>query len=501
MEDERGSGGRRGRRVVIIGAGPGGLCTGIKLREAGYEDFVILEAADGVGGTWRHNTYPGAACDVASHLYSFSFELKRDWSRPYATQPEILEYFEHCGDAYGLEPHLRLRTPVRGAHWDDERLTWTVVTAAGERIEADVVVSAVGMFNGLNIPDIDGLDRFGGTLFHSARWRHDHDLAGEAVAVVGSAASAVQFVPEIAPQVCRLHVFQRSPQWVLPKADAPLTEEELEHLRTDPVAARQRREEIWRQLEGFITFADDDVLAAAEAAGRANLELVEDPDVRAALLPQVPFGCQRPLISNAWFPTFNQPHVELVTDSIVEVTADAVVTADGVERPVDTIILATGFDATRYASAIDITGADGRALADAWDEGPQAYLGITTSGFPNLFMTYGPNTNNGSILFMIECQVDYIVRQLRRMVDEQLVWIDVRGDVQDRYNAELQHDLDQVRVWQAGCSNYYRAPSGRIVTQWPHTMAEYRARTGRDDPEAYEVGSGAATAPTARRRP
>jgi cation diffusion facilitator CzcD-associated flavoprotein CzcO len=481
--------GREGsrQRVVIIGAGPGGLCAGIKLREAGIEDFVILEAADGVGGTWRHNRYPGAACDVPSHLYSFSFELKRDWSRPYATQPEILEYFEHCAEKYGLGPHLRFDTPVRGAYWDEECVVWRVVTAQGDEIVADAVVSAVGMFNGLNIPDIPGLDSFGGTLFHSGRWRADHDLSGETVAVIGSAASAVQFVPEIAAEVGQLHVFQRSPQWVLPKVDTPLSAGELERFRADPIVARQRRWEIWRQLEGFITFADKEALVAAEEAGRANLAVVDDPGTRQKLTPHVPFGCQRPLISNDWFPTFNRPNVELVTEQIEKLTADAVVTADGTERRVDTVILATGFEATRYASAIEVTGADGRSLAEEWSDGPHAYLGITTSGFPNLFMTYGPNTNNGSILFMIECQVSYIVRQLQRMEAEGLAWIDVRRDVQDRYNEQLQHDLDQVEVWQAGCSNYYRGPSGRIVTQWPHTMSEYRARTRRDDRDAYDV--------------
>ena len=282
------------QRVVIIGAGPGGLCAGIKLREAGIEDFVILEAAEGVGGTWRHNRYPGAACDVPSHLYSFSFEMKRDWSRPYATQPEILEYFEHCAERYGLGPHLRFTTPVRGAYWDDECMVWRVITTGGDEIVADAVVSAVGMFNGLNIPDIPGLDSFGGTLFHSGRWRHDHDLTGETVAVIGSAASAVQFVPEIAAKVGQLHVFQRSPQWVLPKVDTPLTEDELNRFRADPIAARQKRWEIWRELERFITFANKEALAAAEEAGRANLAVVEDPVPREKLTPHVPFGCQRP---------------------------------------------------------------------------------------------------------------------------------------------------------------------------------------------------------------
>jgi cation diffusion facilitator CzcD-associated flavoprotein CzcO len=484
----------RSKRIAILGAGPGGICLGIKLRRAGFTDFVILDRADGVGGTWRHNQYPGAACDVQSLLYSFSFEFKSDWTRPYARQPEILEYLEQVVDRYGLEPHLRLGTGVRGAYWDDECTVWRLVTDDGDELVVDAVVAALGMFNDLNWPDIDGLDSFGGTLFHSARWDHGHDLTGERVAVIGSAASAVQFVPEIARQVQQLHVFQRSPQWVLPKADDPFSEEDLEAFRTDPVAARRRRWEIWRALEGFITFSNPEALAQAEAAGLSNLAVVRDPAVRAALTPTTPFGCQRPLISNDWYPTFNRDHVELVTEPIEKVTADAVVTADGTHRPVDTIILATGFAATRYLSAIEVTGRGGVTLDEAWADGPQAYLGITTAGFPNLFMLYGPNTNNGSIIFMLECQVAHVVQQLRRMDDEGLATLEVRRDVQDRYNAELQRDLDAVEVWQAGCSNYYRAPSGRIVTQWPHTMTEYRSRTLRPDPEAYDVQVGSTLA-------
>ncbi len=499
MVDGSNGGSKRSRRVVIVGAGPGGLCMGYKLLEAGFEDFLILDKAEGVGGTWRHNQYPGAACDVPSLLYSYSFAMKKDWSRPYAAQPEILAYLETCATRFGLEPHLRLGTGVRSAHWDDECMVWRVITDAGDELVADVVVSGMGMFNGLNWPDIPGLDTFGGTVFHSARWDHDHDLTGEAVAVIGSAASAVQFVPEIAPRTGSLHVFQRSPQWVLPKDDSPFSDEELAAFRADPMAARLRRWEIWRTLDGFITFSNPDALRAAEEAGLVNLSVIEDPEVRAKLTPSTPFGCQRPLISSVYYPTYNRPNVELVTEPIAKVTADAIVTVDGTERAVDTIILATGFRTTKYASAIEITGRGGRSLSDAWADGPQAYLGITTSGFPNLFMLYGPNTNNGSIIFMLECQVAYVMRQLERLDAEALAWIDLRPDVMEEYNAALQADLDQVGVWQGGCHNYYRGPTGRIVTQWPHTMVEYRTRTLRPDPDAYEVQGGATLASSALR--
>ena len=482
-----GSGGFGGRRIGIVGAGPGGICMGIKLLDAGIDAFTIFERSPSIGGTWFHNTYPGCACDVQSALYSFSFEIKRDWSRPYATQPEILEYFEHCVEQYGLAPHIRLNTGIASARWDDERALWHLVTEAGDEYEFDVLVSAIGMFNGLHWPDIPGIDRFAGTLFHSARWRNDHDLTGERVAVIGSAASAVQFVPEIAPTVAQLHVFQRTPNWVMPKEDVPYTPEELERFRTDPDAMLEVRRSLFERIDGAITFSDPRVVAASQQMAADSMKVVADLEVRAKLTPDFPHGCKRPLTSNVWYPTFNLPHVELVTDAVERITADGVVTADGVCREVDTIIIATGFETTKYLSAIEVTGRDGRSLSDEWSDGAHAYLGITTAGFPNLFMLYGPNTNNGSILYMIEHQVEYALRHLERMRDDELASIDVRPDVVAAYNVGLQHDLDAVDVWNAGCNGYYRGPNGKIVTQWPHSMTEYEARTRKPDFDAYEV--------------
>ena len=479
-----------GRRIVVIGAGPGGICAGIGLLQAGYDDFVILDKAQGVGGTWWHNTYPGAACDVPTHLYSFSFELNAAWSRPYATQPEIQRYMDHVVDRYGLRSHLRLGTGVKGLYWDDECLVWRVLTEASEEIEADVVVSAIGMFNELSWPQVPGLDEFEGKLFHSARWDHDHDLSGRRVGVIGSAASAVQFVPEIAPQAGELVMFQRTANWVLPKDDTPFDDETLAELQANPISVRRRRWNLWRELNLFTQFNDTVLLGKAERAGLRNLALVEDPEVRAKLTPTEPYGCKRPLISNEYYPTFNRPNVEVVTDPIERVTADGVVTADGTHRPFDTLIAATGFQVQRYLSALDVTGRGGVELSAAWSDGAQAYLGITTSGFPNLFMLYGPNTNQGSIIYMIECQVAYLVRQLQRMDDEGLVWIDVKADVQEAYNAGLQAELDRFEVWKYDCNHYYRNSSGRIVTQFPGDMANYRERTSQPDPDAYEVGRG-----------
>jgi cation diffusion facilitator CzcD-associated flavoprotein CzcO len=482
------TGDRAGWRIGIIGAGPGGLCAAIRLRQEGYTDVVVWERADGVGGTWRRNSYPGCACDIPSHLYCFSFEPKVDWSRPYATQPEILDYLEHCVDAYGLDPFLRLGCGVSAARWDDADGAWHVTTDDGQVTTVDVLVSALGMFNDLVEPDLPGLDAFAGVVFHSARWDHGHDLAGERVAVVGSAASAVQLVPEVAKIAGRLSVFQRSPNWVAPKDDTPFTPEQLERFRTDPAAAQAERDKIWGWVDVAQTFASAEMREAARQRGLANLALVEDPDVRRRLTPSYAYGCKRPLISNDWYPAFNRPNVELVTEPITKVTADAIVTADGRERSFDTIVLATGFETTRFLSSIEVTGRHGRRLDDAWADGAQAYLGVTTSGFPNLFMLYGPNTNNGSIIFQIECQVAYLLRQLDRLDREGLTWMDVKQDVMDDYNRRLQDDLDHVEVWSAdACHNYYRNGAGRIVTQWPHGMGKYREWTSAPDPDAYEV--------------
>jgi cation diffusion facilitator CzcD-associated flavoprotein CzcO len=474
-------------KVAIIGAGPGGLCMAIQLKQAGIHDFVVLEKGSGVGGTWRHNTYPGLSCDVRSHLYSFSFEPKRDWTRPYPDQPEILDYLEQVASKYEIQPHLRLDTEVRSARWDERRSCWELATARGDRVEARIVVSAMGMFNELQWPDIPGLRDFRGTLFHAARWNHAHDLRGETVAVIGSAATAVQMIPELAKVVERLYVYQRSANWVLPKENDPFSPEQLAHFVGDPHAARKEREKIYGEVEQRCTFADPQMRRDAEAAGRRALSVVEDPEVRRKLTPRVAWGCHRPLVTNDYYPTFNRPNVELVTEPIEKITGDSILTADGVQRHVDAIVLATGFQVTRFLSAIEVTGRDGRRLADEWRDGARAYLGISVPGFPNLFVLYGPNTNNGSILQMLEYQVEFVVRQIQRIEAEGLSWMDVRRDALERYDAQVQEELSRIEVWQVACHNYYRGPSGRIVTQWPNTMSEYRRRCVSSPLDAYEA--------------
>lgn len=479
---------KRPIRVAILGAGPGGLCMAVRLQQAGFDDFVVLEKADGVGGTWRHNRYPGCECDIPSHLYCFSFEPKSDWSKPYATQPEILAYLERLAERHGLLSHCRFGDGVKSARWLEQDARWRLSLESGGTLEADVVVSGIGMFNELAWPDIDGLHAFAGTSFHSARWDAQHDLSGETVGVIGSAASAVQLVPEIVDEAGQVHLFQRTANWVLPKQDTPYTPEQIRGFREHPETLRALRDEIFRRVDAGLTFSDPDAVAELEGYGLMNLEVVEDPELREKLRPRHPFGCKRPLLSNLYYAAFNRPNLELVTEAIARITPRGVLTVDGRERPVDTLIYATGFQTTRYLSAIEVVGRDDTRLEDAWrDEGAAAYLGIAVAGFPNLFLLYGPNTNNGSILTMIEYQVDYVLRLVQRIVDEGLAWIDVRSEAMALYNREIDGRMADVKAWQAGCNGYYRSPSGRIVTQWPGSMSDYRDRSAEPDPAAFEV--------------
>ncbi len=473
--------------VAVIGAGPGGMYAGIALRNAGFDDFIILEKADDVGGTWWHNRYPGAECDVQSHLYSYTFEPKPDWSRPYAGQAEILDYLRHVADKYGIRPACRFGVEVTAAIWQEDSSQWQLRTADGHTLLAGFVISAIGMFNDIAVPAIEGLDGFAGTVFHTARWPADHDLSGERVAIIGSAASAVQTIPEIAPLVAHLDVYQRTPQWVLPKADEPFTAAELEHFRRHPEAVNARREELYEALERAILFDDPDMLASAEAAGLENIAQVEDADLRRRLTPSMRYGCRRPLLSNTYYPAFNRDNVSLVDSGITRVAATGIVANDGKLRAVDTIILATGFETTRFLASLQVTGRGGVAIADAWRDGAQAYLGMATSGFPNLFMLYGPNTNNGSLIYMLEMEVDYIVDHIRHLHRTGHQWMEVREQAMAAYNEQLQRDIASISVWGADCRGYYRAESGRVVTQLPYDMTTFRRMTRTADYHAYDL--------------
>ncbi len=476
-------------RLTIIGAGAGGLCAGIKLLESGQDDFLIFDRESRVGGTWQRNTYPGLECDIASPLYCYSFAPNPDWSSPFPPHSEIRDYLERVALDAGLEPHLRLGTGVVAARWDEPRARWQLTLDDGTEVESQFVISAVGMFGAPVVPEIPGLEGFEGTMFHSARWDHDHDLRGERVAVIGSAASAVQFVPEIAPAVEELFVFQRTPNWVLPKANEPYSDAQKSAFRDQPELLAGARQDLYTVVEKSLSYADPDFGKDAEAMGRQALEVVEDLELRALLTPDHPFGAKRPLLSNKYLATFNRPNVELVVDAIERVTSKTIVTADGREREVDTILLATGFETQKYVSVIDVEGRDGLRIRDAWEKGAEAYFGVTTSGFPNLFMLYGPNTNGGnSIILMLEYQVAYISRLIAEAEDAGVDWIDVRRDVMDAYNEGLQKELQGISVWQVGANDYYRTAAGRIVTQWPHSFAVYDERVSKDDLSSFETG-------------
>ncbi|MEM7467563.1 MAG: NAD(P)/FAD-dependent oxidoreductase [Pseudomonadota bacterium] len=475
-------------RIVIIGAGSAGLCSAIQLKRMGIHDFVILEKGIGVGGTWFWNQYPGAECDVQSHLYSFSFEPKLDWSRPFAGQAEILEYLNYLTDKYDVRRHIRFETKVDAMHWRDEDGRYDVELAGDETIDAQIVISAIGMFNNIVWPEIPGVEKFEGTYWHSARWNQDHDLSGERVGVIGIAASAIQFVPEIAPKVDHLSLFQRTANWVVPKNNVPYSEEQLQAFRDDPSLVQKNRDDIYKVWNVLATFSDKEVLAEIEQSGMERLAEVKDKETREKLTPQHPFGCRRPLFSDVYYPVFNRNNVSLVTDDIERIDPKGIVTTDGQLHEVDTIIYSTGFYTTRYLQAFELTGRNGLTIENAWTDGAQAYLGMNTAGFPNLFMLYGPNTNQGSILFMLERQVEYVMRQIKRMDDEQLAWVDIRADAQQRFNENLQDACAKVEVWQAACGGefYYRHPSGRFVTNWPHSMDEFTAQTRRENAEDFE---------------
>ena len=474
---------RSEHRVVVIGTGFGGVAMGIKLRAAGIDDFVILEKEHDLGGTWRDNTYPGCACDVPSHLYSYSFEPNPGWTRMFSPQQEIWDYLRRCVVKYGLQPHLRYGVEVEGATYDADTARWTLRTGAGDELTAQVVVAGVGALHVPRYPDVPGLSAFEGRVFHSAEWDHDHDLTGRRVAVVGTGASSVQFVPEIAAVAAHLDVYQRSAPWVTPRPDRRIDERERRRHARLPLAQWAIRTLIFWALElrgvGFAIHPR--LMTKLEAQARRHLERqVDDPDLRARLTPDYQIGCKRVLLSNDYYPTLCRDDVDLVTAGIREVTATGLVTADGVERPADTIVFGTGFDVSANLARMRIVGRDGLELAEHWERvGIGAHLGITVAGFPNLFLLTGPNTGLGhnSLIFMIEQQVGYVVQALRAMDRHGAEWMDVRERPQRRFVARVQARLS-TSVW-SGCRSWYLDANGRNVTIWPYFSWQYWLQTRR----------------------
>jgi cation diffusion facilitator CzcD-associated flavoprotein CzcO len=469
--------------VVVVGTGFSGIGMGIALKKAGVRDFVILEKADRVGGTWRENTYPGCACDIRSHLYSFSFEPKADWSREFAPQPEILGYIEHCVTKYGLAPHIRFGAEVTGAEYDDATAIWQVSTADGGLVRGHALVLGQGPLHQPSIPELPGLERFEGRAFHSAEWDHGHDLTGKRVAVIGTGASAIQFVPRIAPKVAHLTVFQRTAPWILPRPDRAFTERRKRRYAKIPLARLVHRNLIYWLQESFVLgFEHPRLIKAAERLGRAHIaRQVEDPEVRRKLTPGYTLGCKRTLVSSDYYPAFNRPNVDLETAGIAEIRERSILTRDGREIGVDTIIFGTGFHVTEAMAKAHIVGRDGLKIQDAWRDGITAYLGTTVTGFPNLFFLVGPNTGLGhnSMIFMIEAQVRYIMGCLRLLASSGAAAIEVRPEVQDRFNDWVQ-EKSRGSVWlRGGCVSWYLDSSGVNRSLWPASTVSFWLRMRR----------------------
>ncbi|MFI6596066.1 flavin-containing monooxygenase [Nonomuraea sp. NPDC050536] len=477
--------------IVIIGSGFAGIGMAIKLKESGYHDFVILEKAEDLGGTWRDNTYPGCACDVPSHMYSYSYELNPGWSRMFSPQEEIWEYMRACVDKYGIGPHFRFGKQVVGLEYDDEARHWEVATGDGQVLRPNAVISGIGALHIPKFPEIVGHETFAGPAFHSAEWDHSVDLTGKRVAVIGTGASAIQFVPQIASQVSHLTLFQRTPPWIHPKPDFAIPGRMRRILRL-PGAARAMRTSIYWVLEtralGFTI--DPRLMKVHERVALKHLESqVPDPELRRRLTPDYTIGCKRLLISSDYYPTLTRENVTLVTDGIREIRPHSIVDEAGVEHEVDVIVYGTGFKVTDALQDQRIVGRGGKKIQEAWQDGIETYYGITTAGFPNLFFLLGPNTGLGhnSVVFMIESQVRYVMDCLRLLSRTGARAIDVRPDRQRAFNRRLQDRLDPL-VWNAGgCTSWYLDEHGRNRTIWPGFTFEYWARTRKVKPDAYEL--------------
>lgn len=465
--------------VAIVGAGLGGLAAGVKFKEAGFEDIAILEKESAVGGTWRDNRYPGCACDVPVALYQFSFAPSLNWSHLFPRSPEVHRYAEDVADMFSLRPHLHLNDEVKRAEWDDARAVWKLTTGAGKTYEAKALIAGLGQLNRPMWPSIEGRDSFKGDSFHSARWKDGYDLKGKRVAVIGSAASAVQLIPEVAKEAGHLVVFQRTPNWVAPRMDRPITEEEKRLMITAPHVAAMGRQMIYEQSDYLFWQAFAWTQEGRDAYTRISLNHLEaqvpDAALRAKLTPDYPVGCKRILFADDFYPALTQDNVTLETDAIARITPEGIETKTGTLHEVDVIIYATGFETTGWKWSMDVIGKDGVHLNDIWADHPEAYLGITVAGFPNMFVLYGPNTNLGhnSITFMLERQVEYAVKAMSAMRDQSLASLEVTKAAQDAFNTRLQGDLSKTTWADPHCKSWYKTADGRITQNWGSHTRDY----------------------------
>ena len=477
--------------VVIIGAGFGGLGMAIKLKAQGQDDIVIIEKGGDVGGCWRDNTYPGAACDVPSHLYSFSFERHYPWSRRFAPQSEIFAYQQHCARKYDVYRHMRFNTEVAKASFDEAQGVWAITLTNDETIFARILITATGQLNQPAYPKMPGIHDFKGAHFHSARWDHSVDLKGKTVAVIGTGASAIQFVPEVAKVAGKVMLFQRSAAHVLAKPDRAYSEREHRILKKFPITQTLDRLKIYIANEarvlGFTSLQKAMTLFEWQFK-RQLKKFIKDPELREKLTPDYPIGCKRILMSNDYYPALAQDHVEVINQGINEVTATGMVDSEGKHHDVDVIIYGTGFQATDFLTPMTITGRDGIALNDAWKDGAEAYLGITVNGFPNLFMLYGPNTNLGhnSIIYMLESQIHYVQQCIAAIDSQKLRSLEVRSLVQVSFNNIVQSKISDT-VWNKGCHSWYKTESGKNTNNWPGFTFNYRRQTEKLDLNDYDI--------------
>ena len=479
-------------RVAVIGSGFGGLGAAVRLRREGVTDFVVLERAGSIGGTWRDNDYPGCACDVPSHLYSFSFAPNPDWPRAFSGQEHIRAYLERVADVFRLRPHLRLNSEVKTMTWDAGRLVWVIETSSGTLL-ADLVVSATGPLSDPKVPAVPGLDTFPGKVFHSARWDHDYELRGKRVAVVGTGASAIQIVPAIQPDVAKLTLFQRTPPWVMPRVDRAISGAERWLHRQLPFTTQARRGLLWgmRELQVQAFTKHPNELGMIEQLARRNMaRAIKDPALRAKLTPDYRIGCKRILLSSAYYPALAQPNVDVVASGLSEIRGSTVVAADGSEAEVDAIVFGTGFHVTDMPIAERVVGAEGKTLAEAWKGGMEALRGASAAGFPNWMTIIGPNTGlgNSSMILMIESQLNYLADYVRQLdVLGGRVALDARPAAVDAWNDRVQERMLRT-VWSTGgCSSWYLDAGGRNTTIWPGTTSEFRRATRRVDLTEYQV--------------
>ena len=476
--------------MAVVGGGFGGVGAAAMLKRAGYEDVTVFERGERVGGVWHHNTYPGAACDIPSHLYEFSFAPNPRWSRRYAPQVEIQAYLEEIASRYGVRDRIRTSTEVLSARWDESRDTWVLETTAGTH-EANVLLTACGQLSVPTVPPIPGLDSFAGPAFHTARWRHDVDLTGKRVAVIGTGCSAIQVVPAIQPIVDQVDVYQRSPGWTFPKMDFPYSERSKRLFERFPILQRLDRAAIFyfQELAAAGMTKHRWLLPAFRAiSGRRIKAAISDPELRRKVTPTDEIGCKRIMLTDEWYPTLTKPNVELIADRIAEVTPGGIRTQGGEERPADVVVLATGFATHGFVAPMEIEGAGGRRLSEAWAEVPRAYLGLSVPDFPNMFLLYGPNTNggSGSVVNTIESGVNHVIAALRELDSAEARRIEVSRAAAERFDRELRAALAGT-VWHSGCTNWYVDENGHDPNQWPWLWTTYRRRTERLEPDTYEL--------------